>query len=458
LDEDFCSILVPKVLELLCRAGGALEGGALKEILSFLSITTKVSRECKKRMSGWLLQFIPSVLAEHRPALLLALPSILPSIEGVLEEALLKSVREGRRDLAEASFTCLLRFKSQKMADLFEEAFADSSTATAMMMKFSLPALIEASRAFPQISPLKSRIRAILADQLENGELDWDSASAIEFAPGAAATEPVDLLLWLIACSQCRLGKSDIVTCNAHRQFHRACLAAPLLTLSLLQKLPSKCDFSGLLELFSVFLEVIDKEPSTTMQSADSDCCEQLLLLSAFAERFLNTGKEKAFLNVLTKSILAPGSGMIALKLLQRVIQISPASRWSCLGVVKALLEGLESMDLAKVSLFYTVFAALARDSDTVSNELLLLLKKQLYSFDPIYKRIGARGVVIFCSKLGAINSKLLPDPDEIEDESAAAAEEGDDADECIAGCSQMPQTVKAKIPLPTYATRLKRQ
>ncbi len=436
LDEDFCSVLVPKLMESMCRAG-AFDGSSLEAILKFFSVVIKVSVECKKRMPGWLLQFIPNMIVEHRPALISALPTFLPSLEGVLEDALFKNFRDGRKDLAEASFTCLLRFKSAKMANFF------NNDDEVKVEKLSLPALIEASRAFTHSSALKARIRELLTLELETGKLDLDAIASIEFT-STNATEAVDLLLLLIACS-----KSDSIT--VHRQFHRACLTTPDQTLHLLQQLPSSSDAlfsSALLELFSAFLEVSGEPAADAEMSQNTSTPSTAIILFAFAKRFLNSSKEKAFLNVLACNILSgsEGSGMASLQLLQRVIQISPSSRWSCLGVIKTLLDGLESMPPAKLSLFYTVFAFLAQDSDTVSNELLLLLKKQLYSFDPVYKRIGARGVIIFCSVLGEVKSKLLPDPDEFGNESD---------DECIAGCSQMPATTGTRIPLPAYSTRL---
>ena len=454
MDEDFCSVLVPKLLESLCRVG--MDAGTVQSIMKFLAIATKMSIECKKRMSAWLIQFIPNIAAEHRPTLILALPTILANkIEGVLEDALVKNVRDGRKDLAEASFSCLLRCKSSQLAEFIEE-FDGEDSFEAFLSKFSLTELIEASQAFPHIASLKAYIRAVIADELERGTLDISSLSRFEFTPNGQELGLTDLLLLLVACS-----KSDSIT--LHRQFHRACLASPALTGRLLQKLPPNCEFlsSPLLELFSQFLECTNNVSNV---NNDENGPSHSAILVAFAKRFINSGKEKPFLNLLASNILSgsEGSGVRSLQLLQKIVQLSPSSRWSCLGVIKALLDGLESMPPLKLNLFYSVFAFLARDSDTVANELLLLLKKQLYSFDPVYKRIGARGVVIFCSVLGGAQSRLLPDPDDVDlmDENGIPSD-----DECIAGCSQMINPItnhsntrartNAKVPLPAYFARL---
>ena len=391
-------------------------------------------------MPGWLMQFIPNLLPEHRPALIASLPSILESIEGVLEEALVKNFKEGKRDVAEASFTCLLRFKSLKLFDSDNDDGDEGGIADVL----SLPALIEASLAFPQNSALKARIRSLLSAELSSGRLNWSTAALIDFTPSSAITEAVDLLLLMIGASK---NPSQV------RIFHRACLNAPQLTLELLKALPPGCDSQVLLELFGAFFEsetvsAHSKSEDTTPRSSTAGTGPSQILLE-FMKRFLNSGKEKSFL-----SLLAANSSLLSFNLLLQCIHISPASRWSCLGLLKSLLDGLDAMTPAQQEAFYGVFSALARDSDTVANELLLLLKKQLYSFDPAYKKIGARGVVVFCRVLGGgVGDRWLPDPDEMDD---------DDDDECIAGCSQMPAQMpgqstvsKHRLPLPPYSTRL---
>ena len=75
----------------------------------------------------------------------------------------------------------------------------------------------------------------------------------------------------------------------------------------------------------------------------------------------------------------------------------------------------------------------MARASDSVMNDLILLLKKQIYSSDVLYKRIGARGVGVFlatngsAARIKAREKSLLPDPDET-------------FREVVASCSQKPR------------------
>lgn len=329
--------------------------------------------------------------------LLSALPKILSNLDRSLEEALLGNVRRGN-DLSSVSFSTLIAFKSARLDEFLQEEDNEEQ-----FVPLSL--LIEAANAFPNNVHIHQRIRSSITSLEDPVVLNQLLSYRIQSPPKQPGNE-IELFFLLSQCSQ----RDDH---SLNRLLSRHLLASPPLTTKLLRHLPQPIidRLSGpLLYLFSHLLSL--KHPAE--QGAQQQ--EQLILTLADV-LVRGEASRRGLLNLLSSSILAQsGNSGLCLAVLQNIISTAPTARWSCLGLIKGLLEGLEGMSPSVLDSFYRAFALLAKDSDSVLNELMLLIKKQLLSHDYRYKRIGARGVVVVCQLLGnSDNSALLPDPDDDE-------------------------------------------
>lgn len=157
-----------------------------------------------------------------------------------------------------------------------------------------------------------------------------------------------------------------------------------------------------------------------------------LALCRIFMDSLLGTSARKCFVNYLAAHAEDNQIGERCLGLIESLIERFPESRYVCLALIKSLLEGVDTWEPRLLVPFYSSFALMARASDSVMNDLILLLKKQIYSSDVLYKRIGARGVGVFLATNGladrikAHEQSLLPDPDDTFND--------------IASCSQKPR------------------
>lgn len=418
MDEDFVCALIPRLLESLCESKQQKEKGDISTLINFLVISTQFSRECRNRLPSWLLQFLPNIQhGESLNRLLLALPKMMHQLDRSLEEALLGNVRRGN-DLSSVSFSTLVHFKSARLSEFLQEEEEEE-------LNISLDLLIEAANAFPNVTSLHQRIRSSITSLDDPTVLSLLYSYQLPSLPKQIKDE-IDLFLMLVQCSQ----RDDS---NLNRQLPRLLLSSKLETAKLLRHLPQQIidRLSGpLLYLFSHLL---------TLKDGDNE--ELISLLAGVLIK--GEASRRGLLNLLSSSVLAQsGNANLCLQVLQNIISNAPSARWSCLGLIKGLLDGLEGMSPAVLDSFYRAFALLAKDSDSVLNELMLLVKKQLLSHDYRYKRIGARGVVIICDVLGKSDSALLPDPDD---------------DELIrGGCSQAPQTQTLKSNLmPSFSIRM---
>jgi hypothetical protein len=144
-----------------------------------------------------------------------------------------------------------------------------------------------------------------------------------------------------------------------------------------------------------------------------------LALCRLFMDNFLGTSARKSFVNYLASQVENEEVGERCLELIAEFIEKFPESRYICLTLVKSLFDGVDSWNPKLIDPYYSAFTLMARSSDSVMDDLMLILKKQIYSSDPIYKRIGAIGVGVFLRINGAADriksreTMLLPDPDD---------------------------------------------
>ena len=174
-------------------------------------------------------------------------------------------------------------------------------------------------------------------------------------------------------------------------------------------------------------------------------CQGQEVLLSLcrlFMDCKLGTCSRKLFVNYLAAHVEDEQIGEKCLNLIESFVERFPESRYVCLSLVKSLLDGVDKWEPHLLVPFYSSFALMACTSDSVMNDLILLLKKQIYSSDLVYKRIGARGVGIFLARNGSADrikaheKSLLPDPDDT----------FNDVD--VASCSQKPRDISTVKPV----------
>jgi len=156
------------------------------------------------------------------------------------------------------------------------------------------------------------------------------------------------------------------------------------------------------------------------LKSKNSSLEVLLAICRLFMDNFLGSTPRKSFVSYLASQVESEEIGVKCLELISTFIEKFPESRYICLSLIKSLLDGVDAWEAKLIEPFYSSFSLMAHSSDSVMNDLILILKKQIYSSDVTYKRIGARGVGVFLKTNGSATrikyreNLLLPDPDEM--------------------------------------------
>lgn len=374
--------------------------------------------------------------SELRPFFITLLPNFYSGeIPEEWREILLLNWREGRRDLAHASLQTLLKCKIQ--SELFDDleqfegidnllVLADALLVSRNETIFTL----FRNRISVASSQVRFRGKNVKIELTSNANSQWAESwgrviETMKSWPITSSVAPIDLLS--------KLTLSGIISDKSTFKSFLVCFkdASVEVKLDFLSNfIPESLDqcawlFSvlprPLLQLFSHLLKTVDLSQEII-----------LVLCRLFMDSFLGTAARKYFVNYLAAHAVDDQIGERCLGLIESFVERFPDSRYVCLALVKSLLEGVDTWKPSLLEPFYSSFSLMARSSDSVMNDLILLLKKQIYSSDVLYKRIGARGVGVFLSTNGASDrikaheQSLLPDPDDTFND--------------VASCSQKPR------------------
>lgn len=373
--------------------------------------------------------------SELRPVFISLLLKFVQEINEELNEILNVNWREGRRDLAMASLQILLKSNPSaeffKDFEMFERVDNLEILTTALLTSKGSNEIFSLFRN--RICVASESIKRVKNAKLTNGNAvnsnwpeQWTRAiQTLKTWPCSDdSVHPVDLMSKL-TLSAINFDKSTF------KSFYSLFIAASEeISVHFLSELVPEtlkqctwlhaCLPRPLMQLFAQLL----KAPETPLEIL-------LALCQIFMDSLLGTSARKSFVNYLAANAEDDLIGERCLELIESFIERFPESRYTCLALIKSLLEGVDTWEPRLLVPFYSSFALMARASDSVMNDLILLLKKQIYSADVLYKRIGARGVGVFLSRNGLADrikeheQSLLPDPDDTFND--------------IASCSQKP-------------------
>lgn len=375
--------------------------------------------------------------SSSRPLFIKLLPNFLTNFSEEWKEILLSNWRDGRRDMATASLQTLINFNVSN--DLFDDLdqfrrIDDIQVLSDVLLAAPANNSIEIFRIY--------RERLISACEFEA-----NSAKRIKTSNdnNSAKNE------WINQWSRVIKTRNNWLTFDS---IHPIDLLSKL-TLSALN--PDKSTFKSFYSAFSeseeevkisllaeLVPEVLNKNSWLTsilprplmnlfaqLLQISTESLKQILLplCRLFMDCHLGTFSRKSFVNYLASHTEDEEIGEKCLGLIESFVEHFPESRYVCLTLIKSLLEGVDTWEPHLLVPFYSSYALMARTSDSVMNDLILLLKKQIYSSDVIYKRIGARGVGVFLAKNGladrikAREQSLLPDPDDTFNDMASCSQ-----------------------------------
>ena len=355
------------------------------------------------------------------------------------QEILLLNWREGRRDLAHASLQSLLKCKLQSGFFHDSEQFEKIDNLTVLtdvllssrnekiFALFRNRICLASEKSGPKHFKVKN-VKISIASNLSTSQWAESWSRVIETmkswpnALNVSAIHPLDLLSKLVLSAFA----SDKSTFKAFLScFQDASDEVKLEFLSnLIPDTLDQCTW-----LFSVLPRLLLQLFSHLLRTGYSSQEVLLALCRLFMDSFLGTSARKTFVNYLAAHAEDHRIGETCLGLIESFVERFPDSRYVCLALVKSLLEGVDTWEPRLLEPFYSSFSLMARSSDSVMNDLILLLKKQIYSSDVLYKRIGARGVGMFLSTNGladrikAREQSLLPDPDDTFNDMASCSQ-----------------------------------
>lgn len=380
--------------------------------------------------------------AELRPLFIKLLPNFCNwESSKEWEEIILFNWREGRRDLAQASLQTLLKnntllneiFNSSDQLEKIDNLeilkdllIASSSEKIFLLFRDRVCTIIEIS--FHKQSKVKN---AKVDHHLDSSSTQWTVIwfSIIETLKtwslsSDSSIVPIDLLSKLtisaLICDKSTFKLFYTYFIDSSDQIKLDFLS------NLIPESLEQCT-----SLFSILPKPLLQLFSQLLKSSETSDEIILALCRLFMDNFLGTSARKLFVNYLAAHVEDKQLGERCLSLIETFVERFPDSRYVCLALIKNLLEGVDTWEPRLLEPFYSSYSLMARSSDSVMNDLILLLKKQIYSSDVVYKRIGARGVGIFLSKNGLADRikeherSLLPDPDDTFND--------------VASCSQQP-------------------
>lgn len=392
---------------------------------------------------------IPLMCPSVKPLFISLLPEIVND-GSCFFDMLSKNWKEGKRDLAMASLHSLLKFNLLSDSILYEshhfEAISDVNMLKNVVIEF--PDQVQILSIFRKYlcemseSSLNQSKRIKITDKPLNQWIDpWSEviqncglSKLWPYPIDNASMHSVDLLTILSSAALCQekgefkgfIERIIIIPEELLAKFFKDQLPRYLSQCTWLHKLLRQ----PLLQLFASLLKL--ETPSQKIL---------LSLCQIFMDNVLGSSARKSFVNYIASHIERLDIGERCLNLIESFIDEFPASRYVCLALIKSLLDGVYLWEPKLLVPYYSSFALIARSSDTVMNDLVLLLKKQIYSSDPCYKRIGARGIAVLIIKISSIewlngkNDNYLLFPDEsFHDETYTAS------------CSQKQQSVEINI------------
>lgn len=360
---------------------------------------------------------------ELRPIFISLLPNFLTEINEEWKEILNVNWRVGGRDLAMASLKTLL--KSNPSTDFFKDFERFERVDSLEILK---TALLVSKGSKEIFSIFRSRIcvasestRRAKSVKLTVGNVSnsnwpeqWTQVMQIlkTWPCSDDSIHPIDLLSRLTISAI----NSDKSAFNLFYSLFNVANEEILVHFlsGLVPEILKQCSWLNsclsrpLMQLFAQLLKTLEA-PQEILLS----------LCQIFMDSLLGTSARKCFVNYLAAHADDDLIGERCLGLIKSFVEKFPESRYVCLSLIKSLLEGVDTWEPRLLVPFYSSFALMAHSSDSVMNDLILLLKKQIYSADVLYKRIGARGVGVFISTNGladrikAHGQSLLPDPDD---------------------------------------------
>lgn len=375
--------------------------------------------------------------AELRPLFIKLLSSFCcGEIPEEWQEILLLNWRDGPRDLAHASLQTLLeckipceffndleRFERIDNLSVLANVLLSSSRNEKVFALFRNRISVASSQVRFKVKNVKIEMTSSHASSTSQWAESWGRViETMKSWPVPSNVAPIDLLskLTLSAIITDRSTFKSFLTC-----FKGASDEVKLKFLSdLIPETLDQCTWlfralpRPLLQLFSHLLKTVESSQEIL-----------LALCRLFMDSFLGTSARKSFVNYLAAHVEDDQIGERCLGLIESFVERFPDSRYVCLALVKSLLEGVGTWEPSLLEPFYSSFSLMARSSDSVMNDLILLLKKQIYSSDVLYKRIGARGVGVFLSTNGlsdrikAHQESLLPDPDDTFNDTASCSQ-----------------------------------
>lgn len=378
--------------------------------------------------------------AELRPLFIKLLSSFCcGEIPEEWQEILLLNWRDGPRDLAHASLQSLLecnipcdffndlqQFERIDNLSVLANVLLSSSRNEKVFALFRNRISVASSQVRFKVKNVKIEMTSSHASSTSQWAESWGRViETMKSWPVPSNVAPIDLLskLTLSAITTDRYTFKSFLTC-----FKDASDEVKLKFLSdLIPETLDQCTW-----LFSALPRPLLQLFSHLLKNVESSQEILLALCRLFMDNFLGTSARKSFVNYLAAHVEDDQIGKRCLGLIESFVERFPDSRYICLALVKNLLEGVGTWEPSLLEPFYSSFSLMARSSDSVMNDLILLLKKQIYSSDVLYKRIGARGVGVFLSTNGlsdrikAHEESLLPDPDDTFND--------------IASCSQKPR------------------
>lgn len=458
-DEDFVSALTPKLLQHLCRPPASEADATVREFAKFFQLAVTFNPQVRKRMSGWIMHYYPSINDALRPSIIAVLPQFLAKVDPV-EDALMRNVRDGGRDLMTASLATLIAFQSPRLQEespVELDAWPPELIAKALksyplndfvrqLIRSLRKRLVSLYTETAFVPPGRTAKRTRTAGHGTRDPLELidclgeavcaDPASLLKcwLEEGwlGSGTHPVDLLALFVAASSLsgrETDKTHAAALNAIAEaapVHESALNEVFTTL-----LPRALErLSWLREgLPTLLMQTMTQVLALSNDALVSRTClaiSRIFLTNGFGDQV-----RKMFIGFVAGHVLDGTDEHVAercMHLIEAFIEAFPDVRFICFSLIKTLLDGVDSWGPRLLRRYYTAYATMARNSDSVMNEFVILVKKQLYSSDPQYRRIGALGCGVFVEVIGRGESvrrqadALLPDPDEMGDEFALDA------------------------------------
>jgi hypothetical protein len=463
-DTDKCPLLARKMLEILSIGADSEQ---LCAYVDFIQLAVCTNAAVSAKMAQWITEFYPALNAWIRPHIIASFPRIIPRLE-VVEDLLLANVANHHSDLVQPSLEALISFGSKRLeASLSEQTVCAISAAPGLAGKLlaclsgQTPGLasritLEFSARIEKILPKPSACPSSLsaphpgkrikvgkdavkwADEL--AEFVLADPNAIVSAWSFAKDSRVGLLvLAMCAClekERSLLKKFVTTASNLNPDLLRHCL------LDLFPVLVRRLDWfrtGSLAILLSLFSKSLQK-PETPHHIAQLlfDSHYEEVARTSFIHHLANHIAEQTDSNAIA----------ISIDVLDQCARNYPASHHVCFSAFKILVDNMQSWSIDTLRKYYSTYAHMARSSESVLNELILLVKKQIYASELTFKRIGAIAVTKFVAVIGK------------DEETEGLHEEEEDLDDCLqslASCSQKPPTrpFREHRPVPSYYLRL---